>query len=78
MNRISLWLLISTRPPGTGYSVFLLTSITESCDEDDDVRVGVDRWSSGRYTHDLRRASQQKDLREFSLRNITVNNRSNS
>ena len=26
---------------GTGFSVYLLTLNTESCDEDDDVRVGV-------------------------------------
>ena len=49
-----------------GFSV----PITESCDED--VEVGVfrwdvvfDRWSSGKKTHDPRRASRAKELRVF-------------
>ena len=83
---------------GTGFSVYLSTSNTESCDEDDEeVGVGVveelavaprttngivwffcnqfscpfrwdvvfDRWSSGRFTPDPRRAFREKELREF-------------
>ena len=80
---------------GTGFSVYLLTSNTESCDGDDEeVGVGVveelvdkpgttngtycnqfschfwwdvvfDRWSSGKYTHDPRRAFRKRELREF-------------
>ena len=60
----------------------------ESCDEDDDeLGVGVveelvdvvfDRWSSGRYTHDPHRSSQEKEPREVSSRSITVTNKSNS
>ena len=37
-----------------------------------------DHWSSGRYTHDLRRASQVKELRVFSSRSITAMKKSNS
>ena len=67
---------------GTGFSVYLLASNTESCDEEED-EVGVsvveelvdkpgtadgtvfNRGSSGRYTHDPRRASGEQELREF-------------
>ena len=40
--------------------------------------VVFDRWSSGKFSHDPRRASRRKALREFLKRSITVTNKSNS